>query len=211
MSLTNQDHDYFGHARPEVCDQVDGQGLRVLDLGCAAGLLGEELLRRGTAREVHGIEIDAQVAAAASQRLQRVWVGDLDSFDLGQTDGPYDVVIAADVLEHLRDPWDALRRLHAVLVPGGRVVSSIPNLRYWKIVGDLVLRGRFDYTDEGILDRTHLRFFTRHTIPELFTSTGYSLDRLAPIPIERKGWKRALMSISGDFAHVQFNVVASQR
>jgi 2-polyprenyl-3-methyl-5-hydroxy-6-metoxy-1,4-benzoquinol methylase len=112
------------------------------------------------------------------------------------------------VLEHLADPWDALRNLASHLAPEGWIVASIPNVRYWKVVSDLVVRGEFRYVDAGILDRTHLRFFTRGGIQELFTDSGYTVEHLEPHAIDRPLIRRALMAMLGDLAHVQYLVAA---
>jgi 2-polyprenyl-3-methyl-5-hydroxy-6-metoxy-1,4-benzoquinol methylase len=204
---------YYEHARSDIFRLVrkhaPTSGSRILELGCATGLLGEMLKTRGVASLVHGIEVAESPSVEARKRLDHVWVSDLSTFDWTELDGPYDIVIAADVLEHLPDPWLTLRQLSGVLATEGKVIASIPNVRYWKVMADLLFRGRFQYVDAGVLDRSHLRFFTRNSIRTLFGETGYSIEYLAPKPISRRGWRSVLMSIAGDFAHVQYHVVAS--
>jgi 2-polyprenyl-3-methyl-5-hydroxy-6-metoxy-1,4-benzoquinol methylase len=180
----------------------------VLDLGCASGRLGEALKGRGIASEVDGVELSETAAAEARGRLDRVWVADLADFDWAETADDYDVIIAADVLEHLADPWRTLRDLRHRLAPDGTIIASIPNIRYWKVIWDLLVRGEFRYVDEGILDRTHLRFFTRASIRRLFADSGYTIDHLAPNPIDRPRLRGAIMAAAGDLAHVQYHVVA---
>jgi 2-polyprenyl-3-methyl-5-hydroxy-6-metoxy-1,4-benzoquinol methylase len=203
---------YYEHAREDMCDLVARFSPKplpkVMDLGCASGRLGEALKARGTASLVHGIELSESAAAEAEQRLDQVWVGDLSLFDWDQADSDYDVIIAADVLEHIPDPWETLRRLRNKLAAGGKIVASLPNVRYWKVIADLLFRGQFRYTDAGVLDRTHLRFFTRSSLRHLFTQAGYKVQYLAPKMISRQGWRGALMSAAGDLAHVQYHVVA---
>jgi 2-polyprenyl-3-methyl-5-hydroxy-6-metoxy-1,4-benzoquinol methylase len=203
---------YYEHPRPDISDLVRRYSPnplpRVLDLGCATGLLGEALKARGRASTVDGIELSRSAALEAKERLDHVWVVDLSRFDLNQIEARYDIVIAADVLEHLPDPWKTLRQLASILAVEGRVIASIPNVRYWKVIADLVLRGEFRYVDAGVLDRTHLRFFTRKTIARLFVECGYSIQYLGPKDIVRRGWRRVLMRVAGDFAHVQYHVVA---
>lgn len=200
---------YFANVRPEVCDLASGAGLRVLDVGCGSGMVGAELRRRGVARLVHGIEVDSVAAEAAAERLDAVWVGDLEDFDLSTTQPPYDLVIAADVLEHLRDPWIMLHRITELVGSGGILVASVPNIRHIRVVFDLAIRGRFDYRDEGVLDRTHLRFFTRRSIVALFEGSGLEIERLIRrVPPERSGWKRAIAALGGDFANTQFLIRA---
>ena len=203
---------YYDHVRPHICELVADHAAvalpKVLDLGCASGRLGEALKARGIAREVDGVELSETAAAEARGRLDRVWAADLAELDWAEIPDDYDVIIAADVLEHLADPWATLRILRHHLAPGGTVVASIPNVRYWKVVFDLLVRGEFRYVDEGILDRTHLRFFTRTSIRRLFADSGYVVGHLAPNPIDRPPLRRAMMAIAGDLAHVQFHVAA---
>lgn len=172
-------------------------GARVLDVGCATGYLAAELTRRGCV--VDGVEFDPVAAEQARQpgRCREVVVGDLESpltreaveaMALVGGAGP-DVIVCADVLEHLRDPWSALQWLHALLPAGGRAVISVPNIAHWTARRAL-LRGRFDYADFGLFDRTHLRFFTRASAAELARRAGFAVLRErpagAPLPLESR-------------------------
>ena len=203
---------YYAHVRPHVCELVARYASvprpKVLDLGCASGRLGEALKARGIASVVDGVELNEPAAAEARSRLDRVWVADLAVFDWSETSCDYDVIVAADVLEHLADPWQTLRDLRSCLATGGSIVASIPNVRYWKVMWNLLVRGEFRYVDEGILDRTHLRFFTRRSIERLFPEAGWEIEVLTPNPIDRPALRRAVMSLAGELAHVQFHVVA---
>jgi O-antigen biosynthesis protein len=203
---------YHDHLRLDIVELVSRYSSadlpRVLDLGCASGRLGEALKVRGHASLVDGIELNGSAAVEARRRLDQVWVSDLSSFDWTHTRPDYDVIIAADVLEHLADPWETLRALRQRLAPKGRIIASVPNIRYWKVIWDLLLRGEFRYVDAGILDRTHLRFFTRSSLGRLFTDSGYVVEYLAPKPIPRPRFYRLVMAMAGDLAHVQYHVVA---
>lgn len=200
---------YFTQSRPEVCDLVRGRELRVLDLGCGGGFVGEELKRRGVAGVVHGVEIDSAAAAAAEARLDRVWVADLDGAGIDFVEPPYDAVIAADVLEHVRHPEMVLASIRGLLPPDGILVASVPNIRFVRVVAPLVLRGRFEYSESGVLDRTHLRFFTRSSLLGLLRECGFVVEviRRAPMPW-RRGWKAMAARGLGDFATEQFLVRA---
>lgn len=203
---------YFDHPRSDICDLVaersPAQLPKVLDLGCGSGRLGEALKARGVAALVDGIELNGPAAEQASERLDRVWAEDLSLFDWSKPGLQYDVVIAADILEHLPDPWKTLREVREVLAPRGRVIGSIPNIRYWKVIADLLLRGEFRYVEEGVLDHTHLRFFTRASVARLFRDSGFKVEYLEPKPVPRRGWRRVVMSMAGDLGHVQYHVVA---
>jgi 2-polyprenyl-3-methyl-5-hydroxy-6-metoxy-1,4-benzoquinol methylase len=176
-----------------VLDAV-ADGARVLDVGCATGYLAAELARRGCT--VVGVEFDPVAAQQAQAFCREVVVGDLESeavradVQRAVTDaGGVDTVICADVLEHLRDPWAVLAWLRTLLDPAGRAIVSVPNIAHWTVRRAL-LRGRFDYTDFGLLDRTHLRFFTRASATELAHRAGFAVRAEhpagAPLPLESR-------------------------
>lgn len=162
---------YFGAINVDILELLPEGAPRVLDVGCASGALGLEIKQRRPGAVVHGIERADGALAAAEANLERVFPADLER-GVPELDGPYDCIVFGDVLEHLIDPWTLLRALTAHLAPEGRVIASIPNLRYYKVVRDLVMRGRFTYRESGVLDATHLRFFTRHEMLKLFERAG---------------------------------------
>jgi 2-polyprenyl-3-methyl-5-hydroxy-6-metoxy-1,4-benzoquinol methylase len=145
-----------------------GQGRRLLDVGAADGLLSRHLTDAGW--RVTGIESDPELAEAGRPSCERMVVTDLDR-DLPDLDMTFDAIVYGDVLEHLADPLRALRGLNRWLAPGGRVVISVPNVAHLAIRLSL-LAGRFDYIDRGILDRTHLRFFTDRSLRQLLAAAG---------------------------------------
>ncbi len=155
-------------------------GSRVLEVGCATGHMTRALKDR-LGCEVTAVEIDADQARIAEPFAARVIVGDIARQEIWDSIGsPFDCAIFADVLEHLIHPGDALRRCRAVLSDEGCILASIPNVAYYRVRLDL-LRGRFDYTDYGILDDAHLRFFTARTARALFTDSGYRVTDFIPI------------------------------
>ena len=152
---------------------------RVLDLGCGPGVLGERLTTEKSC-VVDGIEANPAAAALAAKRLHRVVVADLEDEALAGHLGAerYDFIVCADVLEHLRRPETVLTQLTALLRPEGRVLLSIPNVGYTGLVGAL-LNGDFRYRSEGLLDETHLRFFTRASLVRLSRTVRLSRSRTA--------------------------------
>src|SRR5215216_5986341 len=146
---------------------------RVLEFGCATGYMSEVLKER-LGCTVVGIEIDRDAAAVAEQHLERVIVGDAEKIDYAAelAGEEFDVVLLADVLEHLKQPSDVLRRVRPFVAENGVVVASIPNIAHASVRLAL-LGGEFRYREWGLLDDTHLRFFTRASIQDLFEETGY--------------------------------------
>jgi 2-polyprenyl-3-methyl-5-hydroxy-6-metoxy-1,4-benzoquinol methylase len=153
--------------------ELVGANKRVLDVGCANGYLAEVLGRQGCT--VSGVEYDAAAAEEARAHLDRLVVGDLETLDLAAElgTGGFDVVVFGDVLEHLRDPLPVLKQARALLAPGGYVVISIPNVAHGSVRLSL-LKGRFDYGPLGLLDETHIRFFTRDNLRALLRDAGFA-------------------------------------
>jgi 2-polyprenyl-3-methyl-5-hydroxy-6-metoxy-1,4-benzoquinol methylase len=163
-------------------------GARVLDCGCAGGYLARVLVRAGCS--VDGVELESAAAELARPLCREVFVGSLeDPVLLASLAGPYDRILFGDVLEHLRNPEAVLGRVRRVLAPGGRVLISLPNVANWKIRWDL-LRGRFEYQDSGLLDRTHLRFYTYRSAQGLVQAAGFRIvaqDLTHTLPRTRLG------------------------
>lgn len=155
-------------------------GGRVLDVGCATGYLAEPLTAAGC--EVTGLEADPVAASRAEAVCARVIVGDVeDPATRARLPEDQDAIVIGDVLEHLRDPWSTVAALAGLLSPSGRIVASVPNIGWWSARRQ-VARGRFPYTDHGVFDRTHLRFFTRSSAHELARTAGLDVigERFAP-------------------------------
>ena len=154
-----------------------GENKRVVDFGCATGYLAQLLNKRGCV--VTGVEINVDAAKVAEQHCKEVIVADLDFVSVAEIlpKQEFDIAVFGDVLEHLRNPWKVLKEVKQLLSQEGHVVASIPNIAHGAIRLAL-LQGRFEYTKLGILDNTHLRFFTRNTIEELFEESGYFLETI---------------------------------
>ena len=134
-------------------------------------------------RRVDGHELDPAAAEEARAVCEKVHEGDLQIFDADELDGPYQLMLFGDTLEHVPDPASVLRRLRSQLADDGHLVVSIPNIANWTVRLQLLF-GRFRYTDRGILDRTHLRFYTVATLPEMLADAGFSVVKLqASVPV----------------------------
>jgi 2-polyprenyl-3-methyl-5-hydroxy-6-metoxy-1,4-benzoquinol methylase len=174
---------YFHLDRADLVDQLPVPAGRVLDVGCAAGGVGRRLLARG-ATSVVGVEIDPEMAAVAREAYADVRVGDAVE-QLGALEGPFDTVVLYDVLEHLVDPWAALRRCAEIAAPGARLHVSVPNVRHASVLYDLVLRGTFGYTDWGHRDITHLRWFTPGDLKRAVRDAGWEVLATTHTPLSR--------------------------
>jgi O-antigen biosynthesis protein len=160
----------------QICELIArhcGANLRVLDVGCSSGYLGEHLRQRG--HRVWGIEPSSQAAEAARAVLNGVFTGTLDAY-LQEYPGPgnFDVAIFADVLEHIAEPAELLRRSARLLAQDGCIAVSVPNIAHGAIRG-MLLEGRWAYQDLGILDRTHLRFYSRAGFIDLLDDASYAI------------------------------------
>jgi len=153
---------------------------RVLECGCATGFLSRLIVENG-GPDLVGVEFDAEAAAEAGRHCRRVVVADLAGPHWTRAVGErFDLVIFGDVLEHLADPAATLRAAREVLEPGGRVLVSLPNVAHWTVRAKMLL-GRFDYRATGIMDVTHLRFYTRRSALAMFASAGYRAAWFKPI------------------------------
>lgn len=196
--------DYPAWTRGEVAPFLPKEARRILDVGCGSGGFATHL----TDREAYGLEPNPRAADLAEAHYQAVYRGVFP--DAVPTGATFDCIVFNDVLEHLIDPWAALRVCKAMLTERGCVVASIPNMRYMRVLRRLVINADWRYTNYGVLDRTHLRWFTHKTIRTLFEDTGFRVETLEPINQE-SGWKaRVLRAIppAADMAAQQFLVVA---
>lgn len=205
----NPDPGYYQAARSELLPLFPPDLRTILEVGCGEGRLGRALRERGA--QVWGVERNPDAARHAAQLLDHVLCGDVESIEIQPPPGGFDCIVYADVLEHLVDPWALLARQRTLLRPGGLVVASIPNIRYYITLWDLLVHGRWEYVDAGILDRTHLRFFTRTSIEAMFQQAGLSIVRVRRNIVARRD-KRMLNRLLGgaldDFLTLQYHIQA---
>jgi 2-polyprenyl-3-methyl-5-hydroxy-6-metoxy-1,4-benzoquinol methylase len=167
---------YYREPRPDVRDMLEPAGRRILDVGCGEGALGAALKQAGAERVV-GIERHSAAAEVARNQLDEVLEGDVAQLAGELTQQSFDYLIFADVLEHLTEPERVLARLLPLLEPDGRVVVSVPNMRFYLVLARLVF-DRWSYADSGVRDRTHLRIFTRRSLERMLTDHGLVIERL---------------------------------
>ena len=201
-----------GQARADLAGKVPSQARSVLDVGCSRGATAAALRARGVVTVV-GIEPDEGDAAAAARVCDRVIARPLEDVT-EEFPGAFDAVLFGDVLEHLEDPSAALARVRPWLSPSGVVVASVPNVGHWSVVADLIA-GSFDYVPYSVLSGTHIRFFTRSTLTDLFEASGFTIEEIdtvafAPSPAGAAALTRlrSLPEASPDLDVVEFVVVA---
>jgi 2-polyprenyl-3-methyl-5-hydroxy-6-metoxy-1,4-benzoquinol methylase len=167
---------YFEDPRPDIQALIRPQGARILDVGCGAGVLSATLKRDGAAH-VAGVEVEPDAAAQARTRLDQVLEGGALDVDVPFAPGEFDYLIFADVLEHLPSPEATLERYLRYLAPDGRVVVSVPNMRFYTVLLRLIF-DQWSYTDAGIRDRTHLRIFTKRSLLRMLQNAGLEVEHL---------------------------------
>ncbi|MBX7255366.1 MAG: glycosyltransferase [Candidatus Hydrogenedentes bacterium] len=170
---------YYRSPRPELARQVPKHVQRLLDVGCGGGEFGLSLKRRGV-RYVAGIEVVERAWSLAKQALDDAVLGNIEHMALPFEEGTFDCIVCGDVLEHLVEPAQALRKLARMLEPEGLVVISIPNIQFW-MTFEMLSNGRWHYEDAGIMDRTHLRFFCAEDVRELIRDAGLEIVRMEPL------------------------------
>jgi len=203
---------YFAGVRPEMLAFIPEDARLILEIGCGAGEFGAAMKAQFGA-EVTGVELFPDAAESARQRLDRVISGDVEKDVLDLPPGHFDCIVCNDVLEHLVDPWTVLGHLRAFVRENGALVVSIPNVRHHKVVRRLLWPGEWRYEQSGVLDRTHLRFFTEKTACEMVEAAGFRIERVQGInrssfPV----WLRLLNWIVRggfeDMRYLQFAIVA---
>lgn len=188
---------YFSRARTEIeslLPKKSAQSQRVLEIGCSQGHTLEWLKKAGHCTWAAGVEPYAEL---------QVDIGSVDEFfkiDIEKEQpsieaGSIDMILCLDVLEHLVDPWGTVRKLDALLKPGGLWIISVPNIRNYHILVDLAFRGKFEYSESGILDRTHLRFFTRESAIALAQSSGATVTHV--LGTETTRWQKRFLNALG--------------
>lgn len=173
---------YHQNPRTEIASFLVAPPGTVLDIGCGGGATGRLVKEKFPGTRVIGIEINPRAAEHARQYLDHVICAAIDDIDLARAvpGEKVSTVLLLDVLEHLYDPWRALARIRGWLAPGTRVLASVPNIRNLAVLDELAA-GRFQYAENGVLDVTHVRFFTRGELQRMFEETGFRVVNLEPL------------------------------
>lgn len=165
---------YYCESRPEMLSLLPASAKIILDVGCGAGMFSKTLRENFSDLYIVGIEPNRDACNLARQHLDKVYNATFDhSIDFGNL--KFDAIFFNDVLEHMVNPEEALNLARSLLNDGGVVISSIPNIRYCKVLYELIICKEFTYKDAGVLDKTHLRFFTESSIKNLYARSGFEV------------------------------------
>lgn len=205
----------FVYGEVENGDLLRGLGAisgRLLDVGSGAGAWAVRLRDAG-AQELVALDPSAAAVAIARERYDTAVVGTLEDATLQDLGGRrFDVIVAADVLEHLVDPWQALLKLRSWAAEDALLAVSVPNLRFYRLVGNLVLRGEFEYERSGVRDWTHLRWFTRLSLGRALNACGWEPQRwVASASLKGRLLAKVSEQLANDFLRQQLTVVARAR
>ncbi len=171
---------YYSGLRRQFVDCLPlNPAARLLEIGCGEGATGAYALQQKKCCWCCGVELCPEVARQAQGRLSQVITGDIERLDLPFATAFFDVVLISEVLEHLVDPWSVLRKVRRHMKPGAVIVAGSPNVAHYSVLL-MLLRGEWRYAGSGIMDRTHLRWFTLRTYREMFESCGFTVEFVRP-------------------------------
>lgn len=179
---------YYDGINTGLLNQLPLDAKSILEIGCGGGKLGAAYKARNPGCTYYGVEIIESAAAEAAKHLDKVFCASAESIDLSSLQDKVDCIVYGDVLEHLIDPWAALKSHASLLRPGGKVFACIPNTQHWGLLEHL-LQGNWVYSDHGLLDSTHLRFFTLNSLGPLFAGAGLQISTVIGLNINLDGAK----------------------
>jgi len=206
--------EYYQGTREEMLDFIPAWAKVILDVGCGTGGFASQLSKRQGV-EVWGLEINSLAAQEAERVMTKVLVGDANSLIPLLPDGHFDCIVFNDVLEHLVDPYGVIEAVKEKLAPKGVIVASIPNVRFIHNLFHVLVRKQWKYIESGILDSTHLRFFTYKSIEDMFHEHGYEIVALRGVNPVRSLWfglfNLCSLGMFADSRYFQFACVATPR
>jgi len=209
----DKDKSYFDHTRKELLKYIPEKIEKVLDVGCASGNFGQ-MLKEVYNCEVWGVEPDTASAEIARTKLDHVKNSFFDSSIDIPTVNKFDCIFFNDVLEHLQQPEEALKLASKYLEAKGCIVASIPNIRYYPVILSLLRYKDFKYLDAGVMDKTHLRFFTKKSMIRLFEASSFKVNTIEGINKHRYKYMEIanllLFNNLEDMRYPQFAIVATK-
>lgn len=210
--INNKPEQYYGLNRDEMLKYIPDSVNTILDVGCGEGVFGA-LCKERTETEVWGIELIKEIAEKASEKLDKTVVGNIEFDHLELPNLYFDCIVFNDSLEHLQYPWIVLHKIKKYLKQDGYVLASIPNIRYYEVVKKFLIHNEWEYENCGVMDETHLRFFTIKSIRRMFEKCGYQVELLEGIKYIQFPWKfdllnKILQNKLDDMRYKQFACVA---
>ena len=194
--------DYFVNARHDVLKMIPSPVERILEIGCGAGCTLSSARKTGLAKHVHGIDI---VDFGQGKILDVFQCRDIEKDGLGVDNEQFNVIILADILEHLREPSIILEECIKLIAPGGFLIVSLPNIRYFPILWYILILGDFHYSESGVLDNTHIHFYCKKNMIELLDKSGFKVDIIRPALTKKKSIvNRVTCQIFEEFLSIQY-------
>jgi SAM-dependent methyltransferase len=210
IDLRAKPEKYFTGNRPEMLKYVPIASKRILEIGCGEGNFGA-YFKKNYGAEVWGVEYEVREAEIAAKQLDKAFSGDVAGIADQLPDNYFDAIVCNDVLEHLIDPYAVLEKFKSKLTDTGVIISSLPNIRYFRTFFDFVFHKNWDYTDNGIMDKTHYRFFTIRSIRKMYEALGYEVLIHEGINATRSIrpllWNFFLLGTFSDIKYLQFATV----
>jgi 2-polyprenyl-3-methyl-5-hydroxy-6-metoxy-1,4-benzoquinol methylase len=186
---------YAPSCREEMLDFITNEPNTILEIGCREGLFTKEVKKIYSIKDSWGIEPDAHIKEIAKENIDNLII-DFFNTDTKLPTKYFDLIVFNDVLEHMYDPWEAMIKAKTLLSKDGIIIISIPNIRHKSIIKNLLWNDDFTYEKNGILDITHIRFFTRSTIMKIFTELKFEIIKVSPIKLKkRKRWYKVITSL----------------
>jgi O-antigen biosynthesis protein len=190
--INPREQNYYSIIRKDIISLIPKSVKKILDVGCGYGSTAAVIKEKYPDIEIIGIELSEEAAIKSQKNVDRVINGDIEIIEPDFPVKYFDLIICADVLEHTKDPWSVLKKLHKYQNDDAILIASIPNIRYIKVLLK-ILFNKFEYEASGVLDVSHLRFFTLHTIKKMFKECGFQIIKIKNN--RNKGWKMRLLSI----------------
>lgn len=174
MDYKNKPGDYYNNVRNEMLKYLPEKVNTMVEVGCGNGAFAS-IVKERTGAEVWGVEYMPEEAAEAKKVIDKAFAGPIEDNLQNLPDNFFEVAYFNDVLEHLVDPYKVLAEFKKKMVPGGLVISSIPNIRYHNALIPILFRKDFKYRDYGVMDHTHMRFFTKTSIRRMYEEQGFEV------------------------------------
>ena len=204
--------DYFDAVRTDISLLLPNKIDKTIEIGCGSGNTLQWLKRERGCKWACGVELSRDAASKAKDKLDLLIEGNIEHIELPFEKESFDLLLCLDVLEHLIDPWGVFKKLSVYIKRNGVVIVSIPNVRSMNVLAPLIIKGQWGYKDKGLLDSTHLRFFTRSTAITLVEHSGFKVDKVLSTGLKltsKKGLLNAItLGVLKPFLETQFLIRA---